>query len=125
MAILNIGFVKRDGKLCYIRKEDEALFRKATEDLREGQKAFAIFDMNADNGRLSQIAKLKACIKEIAKEQGVTFREAQDQVKARSGFPFDETKQEYKSFGDCSKDELSDAIQTVIEIGDFLGANFR
>lgn len=35
------------------------------------------------------------------------------------------SNQKYKSFSDCSKVELSLAIQAIIKTGDFIGVNFR
>jgi hypothetical protein len=121
--ILNIAYVKRDGKLHYARKEDKDLFEKVVGELREGQKAFAIFDMNADDGRLSQIAKLKRGIKILANETGETFIEAEKIIKTEAGLFSEESG--VKSFAHCSKQELSDAIQVMIEKGNFVGINLR
>jgi len=44
------------------------------------------------------------------------------QVKLRAGLCLE---QSCKSFGECSKDELSLAIQAAIEIGDMVGFNLH
>jgi hypothetical protein len=86
----------------------------------------AFFDANLDDGTLTQIAKVKACIRELAKETGSTFESTERDIKIASGLCFDKDGEAYcRSFADCSKDELSLTIQTIIERGDFVGINFR
>jgi hypothetical protein len=58
----------------------------------------------------AQLAKVHACIREIAKESGYTFDEMKLIIKDASGIAD-------KSFADCSKDELMLAIEACIQIG--------
>lgn len=122
--ILNIGFVKRDGKLYCLRKEDRAIFDKIVSELREGQKVFATYDFSPDSGRLSQIAKLKVGTRELARQIGDDFDEIEYLIKKKAGL-WTESTDTCKSFGDCSISELSDAIAAMISIGDFNGMNLR
>jgi hypothetical protein len=64
----------------------------------------------------------------LAQEAGYTFEEMKLLVKQRSGlcvvFTEGDTTQEIcKSFGECTKDELSMAIQACIEIGEIYNIN--
>jgi archaellum component FlaC len=81
-----------------------------------------MIDFSSDNGSLGQIAKLKAGIRKIADETGETFINAQNEIKKQSGL-YDEVSKEYKSFGNCSKEELSSAIQIMIEVGKFISVD--
>jgi hypothetical protein len=98
--------------------------------LEQGQSVEVFLESNPDDGTLTQIAKIKVCIRELAKEVGETFEEMQVQVKRSSGLCLKKNIQgeNYlicKSFGDCSKEELSMAIETIISMGDNLNINFR
>lgn len=122
--ILNVSYKKVNGQLVWINSRDKELFDKHVAELREGQKITAVYDLNSDSGRLSQIAKLKAGIREISREVGETFEDMQNRIKKGAGYPKN-SEGEYKSFADASKEELSDAIQSMIELGDFMGINVR
>lgn len=98
--------------------------------LEEEQSVEVFLESNTDDGTLTQIAKVKVCIRELAKEVGETFEEMQAQVKRASGLCIVKTieGERYlicKSFGDCSKEELSMTIETIIEMGDRLNMNLR
>jgi hypothetical protein len=43
-------------------------------------------------------------------------------IKEKTGLIMNE---DYKSFADCSKEELALVIQSIIEVGDIVGINFR
>lgn len=98
--------------------------------LEQDQSVEVFLESNPDDGTLTQIAKIKVCIRELAKEVGETFEEMQVQVKRSSGLCVakkigDERYLICKSFGDCSKEELSMAIETIITMGDALNMNLR
>ena len=88
------------------------------EKLEEGQVVEMYIDLaNTDHSK-AQLAKVHACIRELAKESGYTFDEMKCLVKDQAGLSFKEGLMiEYKSFGDCSKDELMLAIEACIQIG--------
>jgi hypothetical protein len=79
-------------------------------------------DSNVDNGTLAQIAKIHACIRELAIELGYTFDDMKAEVKRRNGMLIND---KCKSFADCSKEELALVIQSIIQIGDLANINFR
>jgi hypothetical protein len=98
--------------------------------LEQEQSVEVFLESNPDDGTLTQIAKIKVCIRELAKEVGETFEEMQVQVKRSSGLCVAKKigGDNYlicKSFGDCSKEELSMAIETIIAMGDNLNMNLR
>ena len=98
--------------------------------MQDGQRAEVFIESNADTGTLPQIAKVHACIRELSKEMGYTFEDMKLEVKKMSGLCVEKTIQGErflicKSFGDCSIDELSLTIQTIVELGDSVNINFR
>ncbi len=72
---------------------------------------------------IGQLAKVHALIKELANGTGHTVDEIKTEVKRKAGlFTITETSSyDYKSFRECSKSELSKAIETCLEIGHMLG----
>lgn len=120
-------FVKNGDKLVSLSESSYKLFIK---DIEEGQKVEIFMETDSDDGTVPQLAKIHACIREIAKEVGDTFEEMKKEVKIRSGLCIKkqidgELFIEYKSFGDCSKEELAMAIATINQIGEILGINFK
>jgi len=129
-AIFNTTLKKFGDKLIYSKQADEVLYREFVNKLEEGHLIQVFFDASKDDGTLAQIAKIKVCIRELAKETGDTFEDTEISIKKASGLCITRVidGERYiiiKSFGDCSKTDLSLAIQTIIQRGDFLGINFR
>jgi hypothetical protein len=67
-----------------------------------------------------QLAKAHALIKEIASSTGHTTNEIKVLIKDRAGL-FDEASSDFKSFADCSKQEMSSVIEHCIALGNELG----
>jgi len=129
-AIFSTILKKFGDKLIYAKGVEEILYREFVNKLEEGHLIQVFFDASKDNGTLAQIAKIKVCIRELAKEVGNTFEDTELDIKKASGLciikEMDGEKFIFvKSFGDCSVDDLSLAIQTIIQRGDFVGINFR
>jgi hypothetical protein len=118
-------FTKIKDKL--IIQGDNSLYKLFISSLEEGQTVDVFFESNAESGTWNQLAKIHACIKELASEIGYTFDEMKSVVKERAGLfnLNDKNDPQIKSFKNCSKEELSMVIQTIIEIGDTVGINFR
>ena len=114
-------FIKKDGKLIACSPTD-IIYKNFIDNLQEGQKISIFMDSNVDNGTLAQIAKIHTCIRELAIELGYTFDEMKAEVKRRNGMIISD---KYKSFADCSKEELALVIQSIIQIGDLANINFR
>ena len=129
--IMYSGILKKTGgKLVFRNPADEKTYKMFVDSMEEGSVIHVFFDANKDDGTLAQIAKVKVCIRKIALETGDSFEKTQFQIKLDSGLCFRMIKDgilhtDCKSFGDCSKEELSLAIETIIQVGDFLGIDFR
>jgi hypothetical protein len=103
--------VKKNGKLTYATPQDKLAYDIFISKLEEGQIVEMYVDLaNADHSK-AQLAKVHACIRELAKESGYTFDEMKDAVKEASGLGG-------KSFGECSREDLMLAIEAAIEIGE-------
>lgn len=81
------------------------------------------YEIQHDDGTLPQLAKLHVMIKQLATHIGETVENMKLLVKDRAGLCIarEVSGKEYflaKSFGECSKEELSLAIQAAIEIGE-------
>ena len=79
-----------------------------------------------DDGTLPQLAKLHVMLKQLSMHIGETVENMKLLVKDRAGLCIarNVAGKEYflaKSFADCSKDELSLAIQAAMEIGENIG----
>ena len=120
------NLTKKEGKLVYNIKAQETIYNKFVEDLPEGAKVEIFVSVSGDNGTSAQIAKIHVMIRQLANELGYSFGEMKLQIKRKSGLCFNNKGSEYcKSFGDCSKDELSSVIQEILELGDEFGSNLR
>jgi hypothetical protein len=103
-------FIKKDGKLTYASPQDKLAYDMFLSKLEDGQIVDMYIDLASADHSKAQLAKVHACIRELAKESGYTFDEMKLVVKQASGL-------EDKSFANCSKDELMLAIEACIQIG--------
>ena len=129
-AIFSTILKKFGDKLIYVKGAEEILYREFVGRLEEGHLIQVFFDASKDDGTLAQIAKIKVCIRELAKELGNTFEDTELDIKQASGLCIvkeigGEKFMIVRSFADCSVGDLSLAIQTIIQRGDFVGINFR
>lgn len=115
-------FIKKMGKLEFsstaVAKQYEVFISKVA----EGNIVEFFYEETHDDGTLPQLAKLHAMLKPLATHIGETVENMKILVKDRAGLCIarEVAGKEYflaKSFGDCSKEELSLAIQAAIEIG--------
>jgi len=125
------GHLKKDeGKLVYVNSAAGKQYEAFLSHIEEGQFVDVFFDANKDDGTLAQIAKIKASIRGLSTETGETFEDMELKVKKKSGLYFEkevdgERWKIIKSFGKCSKEELSLAIQCILEIEHFVYNNPR
>ena len=115
-------FVKKDGKMTYMSEKEGVAYKNFINLIKEGEELDMFISIKGTAGSYAQISKIHVCIREMAKESGYTFDEMKKIVKKQAGLCFDvndEGKQleMCKSFGECSSDELSQAVQACIEIG--------
>ena len=125
MQNITVRFGKNSGKLKLLSSEDATKYFQFEKDLAEGEivEVYITKIVNEDDKTSGQLAKVHACIRELARETGHTFEEMKETVKEKAGL-IDPASKEYKSFSDCNKKELSDAIQMCIEIGNIVGYYF-
>jgi hypothetical protein len=89
----------------------------------DGSLVEFFYEVQHDDGTLPQLAKLHAMIKQLATHIGETAENMKLLVKDRAGLCIarEVSGKEYflaKSFAECSKEELSLAIQAALEIGE-------
>lgn len=116
--MFTVKLIKRDGKLVYPDDKSKLNYQVFLDKLPEGQEVEIFLGLTSDDGSVAQLAKVHACIRELAKESGYTFDEMKTIIKQQAGLCYDGGDAEYcKSFADCSKDEMLLAIQACIQIG--------
>jgi hypothetical protein len=114
-------------------KKDKGLLKPTSNALARQLEAFVshipegsivefFYEVQHDDGTLPQLAKLHVIIKQLSTHIGESVENIKLLVKDRAGLCIarEVSGREYflaKSFGDCSKEELSLAIQAAIEIG--------
>ena len=91
------------------------LFIKGLDD---GDVVTITYEVQTDDASYAQMSKLHKHIRELAQYTGDSFEDMKLQVKLRAGLCNDS---DCRSFSDCSKEEMSMAIQASIEIGDLVG----
>jgi hypothetical protein len=122
--MFSFKLTKKNGNLVHINESTKISYQLFLDKLQEGQEVEVFMGLTSDNGSLAQLAKIHACIRELAKESGYTFDEMKFIVKKHSGLCYDGGGAEYcKSFKECSKDELAMAIESAIELGRDLNIN--
>jgi hypothetical protein len=125
MQNITVRFGKHGGKLKLLTSEDAAKYFQFEKDLAEEEivEVYITKIVDEDDKTSGQLAKVHACIRELARETGHTFEEMKEIVKQKAGL-YDPASKEYKSFADCDKKELSDAIQNCVELGAIIGYYF-
>lgn len=114
-----IKFVKKNDKLVLLNKQEKIKYDLFLEKVKEGQVIESFMSVQEKEKTLAQLAKVHACIRLLAKESGYTFAEMKQLVKKEAGltYPGSEGEIVYKSFGECSIEEVMLAIEACIEIG--------
>jgi len=120
---------KEKGQLHFTKLSDIKQFELFLSHIPEGQIVEVFYEEQHDDGTLPQLAKLHVMIKQLATHVGETVENMKLLVKDRAGLCIarEVSGKEYflaKSFGECSREELSLAIQAAIEIGDDVGFIF-
>ena len=122
--MLSVKLVKKDGKLVYPDDQSKLAYQIFLDKLPEGQRVEMYIGLADADHSVAQLAKVHACIRELAKESGYTFEEMKVLIKERSGLCYDAGDTTLcKSFADCSKDELALAIEACVQIGKELNLN--
>ena len=123
--MFTVKLVKQSGKLVYPNDKSKLNYKLFLDKLPEGQEVEMFIGLTSSDKSVAQLAKVHACIRELALESGYTFDEMKVLVKEKSGLAYDgDGAVFFKSFADCSKSELALAIQACIEIGELYNINF-
>lgn len=125
--ILSIEFKKENGKLVPandLMKEQLKLF---VNSLPDDATVECMMELKTKDNTKAQLAKIHVCIKEIADIQGDTAKAVKEEVKRQCGMEYidEDGNKQFVSFKNCSKEELSNVIEVVIQMGQFLNADFR
>lgn len=119
---LTIKLEKRNNQLHVANELAKTKLDLFIKGLSEGEQVFVTYEVANKSGNYAQLSKLHKCIRELANFTGNSFEDMKIQVKIRSGLCINN---DCRSFAECSVEELSLAIQAVIEIGDIVGFNLR
>lgn len=116
-------YIKTKGALKFASLGAAKQFELFISHIPDGQIVEVFYEEQHDDGTLPQLAKLHVLIKHIAMHIGETVENMKLLVKDRAGLCIarEVSGREYflaKSFSECSKDELSLAIQAALEIGE-------
>lgn len=106
----------RDGVLVPKTELGKYSLANYVKNIEEGAVIQVTYEELSTDGTYAQISKLQACTRELSKFLGYTHEEVKDIVKHKANLYSPEG--ELKSFADCSKEELSLAIQTALELGE-------
>ena len=105
-----------NGTLVPKRDIDKYSLRNYVANVEEGATIQVTYEEQSTDGTYAQISKLQACTRELSKFLGYTHEEVKDIVKHKANLYSPEG--DFKSFADCSKEELSLAIQAALELGE-------
>jgi hypothetical protein len=117
---------KVDGKLV---PKDGLMKNRLNEFIRnltDDDEIECIMEAVEPNNTKAQLAKIHVMIKEIADETGEDVKKTKQDLKDQCGLTYYvDNKKYYKSFADESRESLSDIIEKIYLIGDFLNINFQ
>jgi hypothetical protein len=118
----NGKFIKRNGRLEFPSLAISKQHEQFVSDIPDGTIVEFFFEVQHDDGTLPQLAKLHAMIRELSLHVGEPFSDMKLLIKDKAGLCLSRevSGKEYflaKSFGECSREELSLAIQAAIDIG--------
>jgi len=116
-------YIKNNGVLKPFSNAQSKQQEAFVSHIPEGAIVECFYEIQHDDGTLPQLAKLHVMIRQLASHIGETVENMKILVKDRAGLCIarEVAGKEYflaKSFGECSKEELSLAIQAAIEIGE-------
>jgi hypothetical protein len=116
-------YVKKKGRLEAASLANMKQLELFVSKIPEGSLVECFYEVTHEDGTLPQLAKLHAMIRALATHIGESFEDMKLLVKDRAGLCIarEVSGKEYflaKSFGECSREELSLAIQAAIGIGE-------
>jgi hypothetical protein len=117
--------VDEKGVLAPRNEKELQKFNRMLASLKPGNRVSMMCEVVKDDHSLVQLAKVHALIRELAHCTGNDFEDVKLEVKRKAGLTVklkdkdreDRPVEYVKSFAECSKDQLSMAIQACIELG--------
>tara|TARA_R110000868_G_scaffold282585_1_gene542877 strand:+ start:98 stop:493 length:396 start_codon:yes stop_codon:yes gene_type:complete len=96
------------------------------DNLTDKDEIECLFEAVEPNNTKSQLAKIHVMIKEISDETGETLKQTKLNIKDQVGLTYYvDNKKIYKSFADETRESLSNIIEKLYIVGDFLNINFK
>lgn len=121
-----IKFKKVNGKLVPKDGLTKSRFIEYIKSLSDDDEIECILEAVEPNNTKAQLAKIHAMIKEIADETGEDPKKTKNDLKDKCGLTkYVDNKKYFLSFADQSREELSNVIEKLYLIGEFVGINFR
>jgi len=122
-----IRFAIKEGQLVPANSIEDAKYKLFLKTLREGDTIEAFMNLNKADKTLSQVAYAHVLMRELANYTGHSFEEMKVLIKEKTGLcvKTPESRTVYKSLGDCSKNELSNVIETCLQLGNDIGCYLR
>lgn len=113
---ISILLEMRDGVLVPKTELGKHSLANYLKNVEEGTVIQVTYEELSTDGTYAQISKIQACTRELSKHLGYSHEEVKDIVKHKADLYTPEG--ELKSFADCSKEELSLAIQAALDLGE-------
>jgi len=121
-----IRYIKKNGKLVPKDGLSKARLKEYITSITENDLVDVLIEANEPDNTKAQLAKIHAMIGEVANETGEDVKKTKNDIKNQCGLTYYKDQQKkYKSFADLSKADLSDVIEKLYIIGDFIGVDFR
>jgi hypothetical protein len=126
MHSTTLTFIKKDGQLVPASEKELGKLKQFNLSIKEGETVDLYLSLSTPHNKtLPQLARIHAMIRELASFTGHSFEEIKSEVKRKAGLYVHtgtgSEDKEFKSFAKCSKNELSAAIETCMQIGHLLG----
>lgn len=126
MQNATVHYIKKDGQLVLASDRDAGALKLFNMSLKEGDTIEVYLTKTDGNKKtLGQLAKIHKMIRDLANFTGNDFDDLKDEVKRRAGLYVitgtDKKGTELKSFAECSKEEISSAIEICVQLGHLVG----
>ena len=126
MQNATVHYIKKQGQLVPASEKDAGALKLFNMAIKDGD-TIEVYLTKTDGKQktVGQLAKIHKLIRDLANFTGDDFEDMKDEVKRRAGLYIitgpDEENTKLKSFADCSKDELSAAIEICVQLGHLVG----
>lgn len=119
---VTVCYKVESGQLVICSKLDKVYIDHFVSNLTEGDIVEVTFQEKEAHASKAQLAKLYACVTELSKYLGYTREEIKNLVKEKVEiYNEDDPTKGYKSFSGYSKEELMQAIDAILQIGQEVG----